>query len=128
MNGWQQFLLVGCGGFVGSALRFGIGGWVQRLAPAGSFPLGTLAVNLSGCLLIGLLGGLADYRQMLEPGQRLFLMVGLLGGFTTYSSFALETLLLAGEGSWWRALANTLAHVVLGFAAAYAGYVGARLL
>jgi len=128
VNGWQQILLVGCGGFVGSALRFGLGGWLQRLSPGGGFPVGTLGVNILGCLGIGLLAGLADYRQLLEPGQRLFLMVGLLGGFTTYSTFALETILLGGEGALWRALANTLLHVVLGFAAAYAGYVGTRLL
>ena len=72
----MQVMLVGAGGFVGSALRYVVSVWVQRLAATGGFPYGTLAVNVIGCLLIGLLGGLAEYRQVLNPGQRLFLMVG----------------------------------------------------
>ena len=67
-----QIMIVGAGGFVGSALRFVISGWVQQFAGTGGFPYGTLAVNVIGCLLIGLLGGLAEYRQVLEPGTRLF--------------------------------------------------------
>ncbi len=71
-----------------------ISGWVQRLVVTGVFPYGTLVVNVLGCFLIGILGGLAEYRQVLEPGQRLFLMIGVLGGFTTFSTFAFETLSL----------------------------------
>lgn len=123
-----QLWLVGCGGFVGSALRFAVSGWAQRLSPGGGFPIGTLTVNLVGCLLIGLLGGLAEYRQLLGPVQRSLLMVGLLGGFTTYSTFAFETLLLGQDGAVFRAVANILLHVVLGLLAAYAGYVVARLI
>lgn len=124
----QQVVYVGLGGFIGSALRFLVGGWAQRLAPMGGFPVGTLAVNVIGCLLIGLLGGLADQRQMLDAGQRLFLMVGVLGGFTTFSSFALETLGLAQDGELWRAAINIFLQVLLGCSAALAGYVGARFL
>ena len=79
----KQVLLVGLGGAIGSSLRFIIGGWVQGLAPMSSFPYGTLAVNVIGCLLIGLLGGLAEYRGVLDPMQRAFLIIGVLGGFTT---------------------------------------------
>ena len=121
-------MLVGAGGFVGSALRFVISGWTQRLAATGGFPFGTLAVNVLGCLLIGLLGGLAEYRQVLEPWQRLFLMIGVLGGFTTFSTFAYETLALAQDAELLKAVANTLLQVVVGFAAAFVGIIVARSL
>ena len=120
-------MIVGAGGFVGSALRFVVSGWTQRLVESG-FPFGTLVVNVLGCLLIGLLGGLAEYRQVLEPGQRLFLMVGILGGFTTFSTFAYETLALAQDAEFTRVIANTLLQVVLGFAAAFIGMAAARSL
>ncbi len=121
-------MLVGAGGFVGSALRFTFSGWVQRLAATGGFPYGTLAVNVLGCLLIGLLGGLAEYRQVLTAGQRLFLMVGILGGFTTFSTFGYETLALAQDSEYLKAVANTLLQVVLGFVAVFVGVVVARSL
>jgi len=124
----NQLLVVGLGGFLGSALRFMISGWAQRLSPMGAFPVGTLAVNVIGCLAIGLLGGLADQRQLLDSGQRLFLMVGVLGGFTTFSSFAFETLGLAQDGALLRVFANVLLQLLLGFGAAAAGYLAARFL
>lgn len=124
----KQLLLVGAGGFIGSVFRFLISGWVQRLAVTGVFPYGTLAVNVLGCFLIGILGGLAEYRQVLEPGQRLFLMIGVLGGFTTFSTFAFETLSLMQDAELLKSLVNTLLQVCLGLAAAFAGFVGARYL
>jgi len=121
-------LVVGLGGFVGSALRFMVGGWVHRALPGTSFPVGTFAVNLVGCLVIGVLGGLVDLRQALGPGARLFLMIGLLGGFTTFSSFSYETFTLAQDAQWIRAAANAGFQVVLGLAAAWLGYTLVRLL
>lgn len=121
-------MIVGAGGFVGSALRFVVSGWAQRLAATGGFPYGTLLVNVIGCLLIGLLGGLAEYRQVLEPGTRLFLMIGILGGFTTFSTFAYESLSLAQDAEYFKVIANTLLQVVLGFGAAFVGMVAARNL
>lgn len=121
-------MIVGAGGFIGSALRFVVSGWAQRVASTGGFPYGTLVVNVLGCLLIGLLGGLAEYRQVLEPGQRLFLMIGILGGFTTFSTFAFETLSLAQDAELLKAIVNTLLQVVLGFAAAFVGMAAARSL
>ena len=119
---------VGLGGGIGSMLRFAVGGWAQRWVPLSQFPLGTLTVNVVGCLLIGLLGGLADYRQALDPGQRAFLLIGVLGGFTTFSAFAFETLNLAQDGELFRAGANVVLQTVLGLGAAALGYVAARLL
>lgn len=125
---WRTLAWVGLGGCIGSMLRFTVAGWSQRIAPFAYFPVGTLTVNVLGCLLIGMLGGVADYRQALDPGQRAFLMIGLLGGFTTYSAFAFETLGLAQDGAFLKAGANILLQTVLGLAAAAAGYIGARLL
>jgi len=65
---------------------------------------------------------------MLEPGQRLFLMAGVLGGFTTYSAFAFESVALMQDAAFFRAALNTLAQVILGFGAAFAGYALARIL
>ncbi len=121
-------MIVGVGGFIGSAMRFVVSGWVQRLAAGSVMPYGTLAVNVLGCLALGFLGGLAEYRQVLEPGQRLFLMVGVLGGFTTFSTFAFESIELMQDAEMIRAALNTLAQIVLGFGAAFAGYVLARFL
>jgi len=126
MNVMTQALLVGFGGFAGSVLRFLVGGWAQRLVPGAGFPVGTLAVNVAGCLAIGFLGGLVEHRQLFDPAQRLFVLVGILGGFTTFSTFAFETLALGESGAFGRALLNIAAQLVLGLAAAAAGFVAAR--
>jgi CrcB protein len=114
--------MVGSGGFLGSVLRYLLGGWVYDAFPAVSFPIGTLAVNVSGCLAIGVLGGLFEVRQAFGPEARLFLMIGVLGGYTTFSSFAFETLALARDAELLRALANIALQTVLGLAAAWLGY------
>jgi len=116
------------GGFLGSALRFMVSGWVQRAVPFSTFPYGTMVVNVVGCLCIGFLGGLVEFRQLFDPGQRLFLIIGVLGGFTTFSTFAFETLELARDAELIRAAANIFLQVVIGCAAAMAGYIGARFM
>jgi CrcB protein len=124
---FMNVLWVGAGGFIGSSLRYLVSGWVQRLAVFGTFPWGTLAVNGLGCLALGLLGGLAEARQVLGPAHRAFLFIGVLGGFTTFSTFAYETMGLAQQ-SGLRALGNVALQVGLGLAAAGAGYVLGRSL
>jgi CrcB protein len=118
----SALLLVGAGGALGSIARYVVGGWVHAALPLSTFPLGTLAVNVSGCLAIGALGGLSDARQLFGPELRVFLFIGVLGGFTTWSSFAYETLALARDAEIARAFANAAAHVVLGLGAAWIGY------
>ncbi|MGE0639784.1 MAG: fluoride efflux transporter CrcB [Thermoanaerobaculia bacterium] len=127
MNELRPLLLAGLGGFVGSAGRYLVGGWVHRLVPASLFPWGTLTVNVLGCLLIGLLAGLAELRQLFGADVRTFLLIGLLGGFTTFSSFAWETLALGRDAGLARAFGNIAAQLVLGLAAAWAGLALARI-
>ena len=111
-------LLVGVGGALGSVLRYWAGGLVQQAAggAAGGFPVGTLLVNVVGCVAIGALAQLGE-RSPLAPETRALLMTGFLGGFTTFSAFANETVLA------WRAGATALAaaNVVLSVAACIAG-------
>lgn len=123
-----QFLLVGAGGFIGSGLRFAISSWLIRLFPYSPLPLGTIGVNIAGCLLIGYLGGIVEQRHALDPGMRLFLMTGVLGGFTTFSAFAYENLVLAQDLQYFRLLLNVVIQVVAGFLAAWLGMTAARML
>lgn len=125
---WFQVLMVGLGGFVGSSARYLASGLAHRVAPFSGFPVGTLTVNVVGCAAIGLLGGLGELRQILGPTERLFLLIGVLGGFTTFSTFAFETMSLAQDSQFARALANVAFQVVLGLAAAWLGYQSARYL
>jgi CrcB protein len=120
--GLLHVILVGCGGFVGAVLRYGVGGLVHRSAATAGFPFGTLVVNVAGCLLIGAAAAAAETRQLLGPEARLFLMVGVLGGFTTFSTFGYETLALVRDGEMLRAALNVTVHVVLGLAAVWMGY------
>lgn len=115
-------LLVGCGGFAGALLRYGLSGWVHRQLPFALFPYGTLAVNLVGCVLIGLIAALVETRQLFGPEFRSFALVGILGSFTTFSTFGYETFAMAREGEYLRAGANVAAQVALGLAAVWAGY------
>ncbi len=119
--GLPQLLWVGAGGFLGSVGRFVIAGFFNRLSPALAFPIGTLAVNILGCFLIGLLHGLAESRNMLGTDTRIFLFIGVLGGFTTYSTFGFESLALLKDGAMLKASANIILHVFVGLAAVWVG-------
>ena len=114
--------LVGAGGFVGAIFRYGLSGFVQRSAALGAFPYGTLVVNMLGCLLIGITVGFIESRQLINPELRSFILVGVLGGFTTYSTFGLETFALLRDADFLRATANVAIHVVLGLALVWIGY------
>ena len=123
-----QILLVGLGGFLGSSARFVLSGWVHQSLPQTGFPYGTLAVNVLGCLVIGILGGQMELRQALGPSQRLFLLIGVLGGFTTFSSFAYETMSLAHAADFLKVAGNVTGHLVLGLGAAWLGYGASQAL
>jgi CrcB protein len=115
--------LVGSGGFVGALLRYGLSGLVHRQIPFATFPYGTMAVNLLGCLLIGAFAGLAESRQLFGPELRTFALIGLLGGFTTFSTLGYETFAMIRDDEYLLAVANVGAQVVLGLALVWAGYV-----
>jgi len=126
---FQTYLAVLAGGAFGSALRMAVSLWIaDRYAPG--FPLGTLVVNVSGCFVIGLFGGLTspDGPLLVSPVLRQGVMVGVLGGFTTFSSFSLQTLALANDGEWLYAGLNILLSVVLCLAAVWLGTVAAQIL
>jgi CrcB protein len=122
-----RLLLVGAGGFLGAVARYGLTGLVHRL-PGLNWPLGTLVVNVLGCLLIGAAMSAFEDSELFSPGARLFLTVGVLGSFTTFSTFGHETLALTRDGSALHGLANVLLHLVLGVAAVWAGWTAVRAL
>jgi CrcB protein len=122
-----QLLAIAAGGALGALLRYGMSLGVHGLLGRG-FPYGTLTVNVTGSLAMGVLYVLLLERSALGPEWRLALLVGLLGSFTTFSSFAIETLVLVEEGAPWRALANVLASVVTCLVACWAGlWIGRSL-
>ena len=116
----MDFLLVLAGGGLGALARYltslGVGS-----AWDGSFPLGTFLINLLGCFLIGVLAGLSE-RTSVDPQLRLFLQTGILGGFTTFSSFGLETVQLVHRGEWGTAAVYVLGSNLLGLGLAFTGY------
>ncbi len=127
MKPLAQAMLVGAGGFVGSILRYAMSGLVHRVSPFATFPYGTLVVNVIGCLAIGLAAGLAETRQVMGSGMRLFLLIGLFGGFTTFSTFGYETFSLVREGAPVKAGANVILQVVVGLTAVWCGHALSRL-
>ncbi len=94
----RQLLLVGLGGFIGTALRYGLGAVVARARVGAGFPFATFTVNLLGCLLIGALAGLVETRGILSGTGRAVVFIGVLGAFTTFSTFGYETLQLVRGG------------------------------
>jgi fluoride exporter len=117
---WQHILIVGVGGALGSIARFLISKMVYDFRPH-IFPFGTLLVNLSGCFLIGLFYAIATKSNFLSGNVRLFLTTGLCGGFTTFSAFAHENIVLLKLGFYAHSIIYTLASVILGIAATWIG-------
>lgn len=123
----DKVLLVGVGGFIGAILRYAIGGLVGHWKAGWAFPIETLLINVSGCLVLGFLASLSELRGVLTGASRAFLFIGVLGGFTTFSTFGYETFQLLREAQWRYALLSTFLQVVLGIGAVWGGYVLARL-
>jgi len=123
-----NILLVGAGGFIGSALRYLMSGYVQQSAQTLDFPYGTLAVNVIGCFVIGFLSQLAESRGLFTNESRLFVVTGMLGGFTTFSSFGNETLNLARDSQMMNAFANVGANLIIGLFAVWFGRTVAYLI
>jgi CrcB protein len=123
------YLLVALGGAVGSVARAWMGVTAVRLVGAG-FPWGTMVINIVGSLLIGLVAAtaLSPTRTLFTQEVRIFLMVGFCGGFTTFSSFSLQTFELLREGRPAAALANVALSIVICLAVTAAGYLGGTAL
>ena len=116
-------MAVALGGALGSMARHGVNRLVHGRWLSTSFPVGTVVVNLLGCLVIGLLAGLiASERIAMRANWREFVFVGVLGGFTTFSTFGFDTLVLARGGGVSPAALNVAAHVIGGLAAVWVGY------
>lgn len=119
----MQLTMVALGGALGSVARYAISIKLGVWGGLTAFPFGTVVVNTLGCLLIGGLFGGAVLKGWLTPELRLFLVVGVLGGFTTFSTFAIESIELARNGAWGLALLNILLQNMLGLLAALVGFV-----
>ena len=117
----KGLLLVALGGAIGSVSRFKLSGLVLHHTIDWRFPAGTFAVNVLGCLLAGILAGLAEKHHFFDADVRLLVFTGFLGGFTTFSAFGLETMNLIKRGDVAVASANVLLSVVLGLLALWLG-------
>ncbi len=119
-----RFFYIGIGGAAGAVLRYLVSGWVYRFS-TGFFPWGTLAINLLGSFIIGLLWGFFEV-SIVSQNLRLFLFMGILGSFTTFSTFSLESFSLLRDGEYGLLLLNVILSVVLGISLVFAGYFSAR--
>lgn len=121
-------LLIFLGAGLGGVLRYWIANMVYSVAGR-QFPYGTLVVNVTGCFLMGLLFAVISERfDGFAPQLRAFVLIGLLGGYTTFSSFSIETLNLFENGAWMSAGLNVFLSVVLCILAVWAGVIGGRQL
>jgi CrcB protein len=124
-----RYILVAFGGALGSVLRFFLANFCN-VQVGGTFPWGILIVNVTGSFLIGFLFSITEPggRWFASPATRDFLMVGLCGGYTTFSSFSLNTLNLARDGDWLRAGGNVLGSVAFCLAAVWLGHAAAAAM
>jgi CrcB protein len=123
----MPLLLIGLGGFAGAVSRYLVDGWVTDRT-AGPFPWGTLAVNLSGSFVLGLLFAVTAERAILPADIRGPVMIGFIGAYTTFSTFMLESWVLIEDGSYTTAIANLGGSVLLGLIAVVAGLTIGRAI
>ena len=121
----MKILYIAFGGAIGSIARFLVSNAAHRFTNVSAFPLGTLTVNAVGSFLIGFLWSL-DAANYISPGQRVFIFIGLLGGFTTFSSFSLETMNLIRSGEIAYSMFNILLSNIVCITLAFAGLFTAR--
>jgi CrcB protein len=118
------YILVMLGGAIGTGARFWMSGFVAERAGE-FFPLGTLVVNVTGSFFVGFFAGFTDSegRVLVSPRFREFFMIGVCGGYTTFSSFSLQTLDFARDGDWLKALLNTVLSFACCLAAVWLGRI-----
>jgi fluoride exporter len=123
----KDLFLIFLGGGLGSILRFVTGKWISSLHSQ-QFPYGTLAANITACLVLGFVIGLADHKQIISPTTRLFWAVGFCGGFSTFSTFSAETISLLQNGFHFSTVLYVIGSLVFCISATYAGlYLGEQV-
>jgi CrcB protein len=115
-----RILLLIAFGAAGTLARYGLDGWIQYRVGA-RFPAGTLAINLLGCLLLGVIGEFSLNHISVPPDWRIGLTIGLMGGFTTFSTFGWDTVRMLNDGEWMKALLYVGASVLGGIICMIAG-------
>ena len=120
-------LLVALGGALGSVARYLVGGWISRRLGV-SFPYGTLVINLTGSVIVGFFMIWATERVLIDPRWRLLVVVGFCGAFTTFSSYAFETMAYFEQGQWLLMFTNFFSNNFLCLAGALVGMALARVL
>ena len=118
---------IALGGALGSVARYALAGVVQRYTSP-YFPYGTFVVNVTGCLVFGLIFGLTEQRFAISPAMRAFLLIGVLGGFTTFSSYTFESFQLIRDAEVFRATVNVAGQVMLGLVFFWVGYLANKLI
>ena len=116
----MRLLLIGVFGALGTLARYGLQGLVQ-VKMGSTFPYGTLAINLTGCFFLGLIGQFTLNRMVISPELRMAIAVGFFGGYTTFSSFGWETAKMLEAGEWLWATTYVTSSVVLGLFLSVAG-------
>ncbi|MBI3866529.1 MAG: fluoride efflux transporter CrcB [Planctomycetia bacterium] len=119
--------MLAAAGAAGTLARYWVAGAVQRLCGE-AFPWGTLVVNVSGCLLFGIVWTLAENRLVISPQTRFVVLTGFMGAFTTFSTFAFETTQMLADSEWIRAMGNIVLQNVVGIAAVLVGFAVGRFV
>ncbi|ADE15512.1 CrcB protein [Nitrosococcus halophilus Nc 4] len=123
---WQKLAWIAFAGAVGTLSRYALSGFVQKLCGE-KFPWGTLAVNVVGCFLFGMVWALAEERLLLSGETRFIVLTGFMGAFTTFSTFAFESSQLVRDSEWLLAAANLISQNVLGLACVFLGFAVSRM-
>ena len=121
----QKTIFIALAGLVGTLLRYWVSGFVARQYGE-RFPWGTIAVNLIGCFITGMVFFLAEERFLVSPTVRAVILIGLLGGFTTFSAYGLQTFTLLRDGEFGLAMLNVITSNILGIFMVWIGYVLGR--
>ena len=121
-----RLFFIAFGGAIGTLLRYIISGLDYKFS-GGVFPVSTFIVNLSGSLIIGFLWGLSD-RFVVSPNIRLFVFIGILGGYTTFSTFTLESFNLLRDGEYGIVAANVLLSAIFGIGCVFLGFFASKFL
>ena len=123
----KLILVVGTGGFLGTVSRFLMSRYISANYPS-SFPFGTFTVNIIGCLLIGIIYGIAEKSVFMSSEWRLFLTVGFCGGFTTFSAFAAENMAMLRDSEFFHFFLYTGSSIFIGLLATFAGIMLTKIL